>query len=192
MNAGVLMTFAGVTPVQHHHTTIGAVAEFEPAKPRVSGIKHIFAVPAHVAGAAALQDFLIGTQAVHVESKEMAAVLSGPVVTQVNHHPDVGVTTTVSVRLFAIGHGPSFRCVEMPVVRVLVYKAVNAGIGIDCVGPNEMRARDSVPELAIDGVDEEQFAVLIPIMAPGVGAAAAEHFHDFALGMIAPDRSANG
>ena len=56
---------------------------------------------------------------------------------------------------------------------------------------NEVRASDAVPELAVDGVDKKEFAVLIPVMAPRIGAAAAQDLDGFALRMVAPDRAAH-
>lgn len=50
-----------------------------------------------------------------------------------------------------------------------------------------MRARDHVPEVAIDGVDEEKFAVFIPIMPPRIGGAMGEDFDDLALRVVAPN-----
>ena len=53
-----------------------------------------------------------------------------------------------------------------------------------------MGAGDDVPEVAVDGVDEEELAVFVPVVAPGVGGAVAEGFDDVRLRMVAPDAAA--
>src|SRR6185312_5181381 len=77
----------------------------------------------------------------------------------------------------------------MPVVGVLIDERVGARVGINRVWPDEMRAGELMPELSVDGVDEEQFAVLVPVMAPRIGAASAQRLDDLALRMIAPHRA---
>ena len=49
------------------------------------------------------------------------------------------------------------------------------------------RARQGVPEVADDGVDEKKLAVFIPIVSPRIGGAMANDLKGFARGMIAPD-----
>ena len=48
-------------------------------------------MPANVAGTPAFEDFLIRAPAVHVHREQVAAVFSGPVVAEVDHHPNVRV-----------------------------------------------------------------------------------------------------
>src|SRR5207253_6399539 len=55
---------------------------------------------------------------------------------------------------------------------------------------NEVRAGEVVPEMAVHGVDEKEFAVLVPIVAPRIGGAGAERLHHFAPRVITPDRAA--
>src|SRR4249920_593438 len=75
-------------------------------------------------------------------------------------------------------------------VRVLIDQRVSAWVGIDCMRPDVMGTRELVPQMAVDCVNEEQFTILIPIMAPRVGRATAQHLHHFPLRMISPDRAA--
>ena len=46
----------------------------------------------------------------------------------------------------------------MPVVGMLVDLSIGPRVGVDRVRPNEVSARDHVPEMAVDGVDEEELA----------------------------------
>ena len=78
----------------------------------------------------------------------------------------------------------------MPVVRVLVDERIGARVRVNRVRADEVRAGEVVPEMAVDRVDEEQLAVLIPIVAPRIGGAGAQGLHDFALRVITPDRAA--
>ena len=185
------MTFAGVAPVEDEHAAVGTVTEFHAAKPRVARREKVRRVPADVAGTAAFEEFLIRAPAVQIHSEQMAAVFGRPVVAEINHHPDVRVTTTESVRLFTAGFRPALFSVEVPMVRMLVDESVGARVRINRVRPDEVGAGEVVPEVAVDGIDEEQFAVLVPIVSPRVGGAAAHSLHHLALRVIAPDRSAH-
>src|SRR5438552_17705649 len=55
---------------------------------------------------------------------------------------------------------------------------------------DEVRAREVVPEVAVDGVDEKKFAILVPVVAPRICGATAQCFHGFTLRMVAPDCAA--
>src|SRR5437867_12790213 len=55
---------------------------------------------------------------------------------------------------------------------------------------DEVRAGEVVPEMAVHGVDEKQFAVLVPIVAPGISGARTERLHYLPLRVITPDRAA--
>src|SRR5262249_39381995 len=78
----------------------------------------------------------------------------------------------------------------MPMVGVLIDEGIGSRVRIEGMWPFEMRAREVMPEVAVDGVNEKEFPMLIPIMGPRIGCAGTEHFHHFALGMITPDRPA--
>ena len=52
-----------------------------------------------------------------------------------------------------------------------------------------MGAGDHVPEVSVDSVDVEKFAVFIPIVSPGIGGAVGEDFEGLAVGMKTPDAS---
>ena len=57
----------------------------------------------------------------------------------------------------------------MPVVRVLIDERIRARVRVNGVRADEVRAGEIVPEMAVDGVDEKKFAVLVPIVSPRVG-----------------------
>src|SRR5437870_13810482 len=75
-------------------------------------------------------------------------------------------------------------------VRVLGDESVGARIRVKGVGADEMRAGEVMPKMAIDRVNEEQFALLVPIVAPRIGSARAECLHHFAPRMVTPNRTA--
>ena len=74
MDAGGLVAFAGVAPVEDEAAAIGAGAEFDATEPRIVAEKDIGLVFANVAAAVALQALHIGAAAVHVEGEELVAV----------------------------------------------------------------------------------------------------------------------
>lgn len=84
----------------------------------------------------------------------------------------------------------------MPMIGVHIDHLVSVWIGVDGVRTCVMSSGDSVPKVAIDGVDKEQFAELIPVVAPRIGGSAAERFEEFPLRVVAPkgatDRDAIG
>ena len=104
----------------------------------------------------------------------------------------MGVTPAVSVGGTIAGLFPILIRVEVPVVGVQIDETVRVGVGIERMGAHVVLAGRVVPEVAVDGVDEKQFAVRVPVVAPRVGGAGAEDLDDFALRMITPDRAAHG
>ena len=90
MDAGAFVAFAGVAPVEDEDAAVGAVAQVDAAEPGVAEEQAVVAVFADVAGAAALEDFLICAAAVVVEREQLAAIRGGPVVAQVDHRAACG------------------------------------------------------------------------------------------------------
>ena len=80
----------------------------------------------------------------------------------------------------------------MPVVGVHLDGLEDELIGGGGEGAVEVGAGDGVPEVAVYGVDEEEFAVFVPVESPGVGGAVAEDFEGFAGGVEAPDAALDG
>src|SRR5436190_22393880 len=78
----------------------------------------------------------------------------------------------------------------MPMVRMLVDEPVDTRVWVKGVRTDEMRARELMPKMAVDGVNEKQFPVLVPVVPPWIGSARAECFHNFPLGVITPHRAA--
>src|SRR5262249_5701297 len=134
----------------------------------------------------------IGPSAVEVEGEEPAAAFDRPVVAQIDHHADMGVAAAEVVRDSIARLLPAFGDIEMPMVSMLIDEGIRARIRIECVRTDEMCAGEVVPEMAIDGVDKEQFAVLIPIVAPRIGGAGADRLDDLSHRMIPPNRAAQG
>lgn len=63
------------------------------------------------------------------------------------------------VGLAVAGVRPVARGVKVPVVGVVVDELIDVRVGVDGVRADEVRSGDAVPEVAVDGVDEEQGAV---------------------------------
>src|SRR5690348_5564185 len=75
-------------------------------------------------------------------------------------------------------------------VRVLIDERVGARVRIKGMGANEVRAGEIVPEVAINGVDKKELAMLIPIVAPRIGGAGTNGLDNFSHWMITPNRPA--
>ena len=138
-----------------------------------------------IAAAVALEVFDIGAQAVHVHGVELVAHCSRPLVGLVDHHANVCMAAAEVVGRAVARLRPGLAGVEVPVVGVHVEPLIDAGVWVGAEVLQEVRARNVVPEVAVDGVDEEQFAVLVPVVPPWVGGAVAEDFDDFAPRMVA-------
>ena len=93
-----LVALARVAPVDREHGAVGAGGEFQSAKERISREEHVGAMAADVAAPRPLKQFLVGAAAVKVPREEMAAILCGPVVAEVDHHPGMGMAATEIVR----------------------------------------------------------------------------------------------
>src|SRR5262245_61267869 len=88
------------------------------------------------------------------------------------------------------GAGRAIITAAAAMVGVEVEKLIDARIWIGRRAARVMGAGDAVPEMSVGGVDKEQFAMLVPIVAPGIGRAVADHFDNLTHGMIAPDCAA--
>ena len=190
MDAGIFVAFARVALVEDKHTAVRAVTDFHPTEPGIFGREEVRPVFADVAAALAFEDFLIGAAAMEIQREKPAAIFGGPIVALINHHPDVRMAATEIVRLAVARFLPAIRGIEVPVVGVLVNQRVSAGIRVDRVRANEVRAGKFMPEMAVDSIDEKKFAVLVPIVAPGIRGAGADCFHNLALRVITPNRAA--
>ncbi len=145
-----------------------------------------------VAGFRAFEALAIDAAAVLVEREKLVAIGGRPVVAAIDHRADVRVTAAVGIGLAAARVGPFFAGVEVPVVGVHVDQLVGVGAGGTGRAADETRAGERVPEVAVDGVDEERFAVGVPVVAPGIGRAVGDGLESFALRMKAPEAAAQG
>ena len=55
-----------------------------------------------------------------------------------------------------------------------------------------MSPRDDVPEMPDHGVDEKEFAMLVPIIAPRIDRTVGQDLDHLAFRVIAPDSSVDG
>ena len=110
-----------------------------------------------------------------IPGEEMAAVFLGPVVTQIDHQPRVGVAAAEIVSGAVPRLLPAAAGVEVPVVGVHVDEFIGVRIGVERSVPRIMRPGDDLPEVAVDRVDEKAVAEGVPVVAPGVRGAVGEH-----------------
>src|SRR5690349_14099757 len=93
MNAAVFVAIACIAPVEHKHVAVGTVTQVHPSEPRIRRNEKVRTMFADITAAVTLKNLLIGTAAVKVQREEPPAILGGPVVALINHHPDVSVAT---------------------------------------------------------------------------------------------------
>ena len=117
----------------------------------------------------------------------MAAVVLGPVVAQIDHHPGVGVATTEIVGGAVPRLLPAIAGVEVPVVGMHVDEFIGVRIRVERAVPWIMRPGDDLPEVAVDGVDEEAVAEGVPVVAPRVRGAVGGHLEPARARRVAPD-----
>ncbi len=192
MDAGVVVAFAGVGPVESVEGTFGTGADFEAAEPFVSGEHGVGFVLGDVAAALAFEAFDVEASAVLIPGEEFAIPVVGKMSALINAHADVGMSAAVVVGGSVAGFGPAAGAIKVPVVGVHLDGFKDELVGRRREGTVEVRTGDHVPEVAVDGVDEEEFAVLVPVVAPGIGGAVAEDLEGFAVGVKAPDATFDG
>lgn len=87
---------------------------------------------------------------------------------------------------------PTLFRIEVEVVRVVVNLFVDVRVGIEEEGAREVSAGNHVPEVTVDGVDEEEIVQVVPVVAPRVGRAVTKHFESAGAGVETPDASVEG
>lgn len=191
VDAVVVVAFAGVGPVGDEDVAVGAGEEVDAAEPLILGLHEVGGVFAGVAAAFAFQFVHVDAVAVEVAGEHGAVVFFGPVAALVDEHADVGVAAAEFEGLVAdalADVGPFFGAgVPVEVVGGLLDDFVDVRVQVGAEHAAVVGAGDDVPEVADDGVDHEELAIGIPVVAPGVGPAVRDGFDDFAGGVVAPD-----
>ena len=79
----------------------------------------------------------------------------------------------------------------MPVIRVRINERVGVRIRVQRAAAHEMRPGKCVPKMAVDRVDVEEFAELIPVVPPRVRVARRDRLEYPALRLVAPHPAAH-
>src|SRR4051794_9819020 len=190
MDAGAFVAFAGVAPIEDVDASVWTIAEIDAAKPIVAEKQAIVAMFANVAGAAAFQNFLIGSPTEVIQHVQLATIRIGPVVAEVNHGASMSVAAAVGVRFAVARVGPAFADIKVPVIGVHLEQLVDMLVRIDGVRHIVMRAGDDVPQLATNGAAAEHLAKLVPIASPRVHRSVRNDFDEPAPRMEAPHAAA--
>src|SRR5687768_13413084 len=111
MHAAGFMAFARIAPVSNENTAVRTIRKFHAAKPFIIAHKSVLAVATHITAASALNDFLVGAPPMHIESEEISAISGGPVISQIDHSPNVRVTAAEIIRKAISLLGPTKPCV---------------------------------------------------------------------------------
>jgi hypothetical protein len=190
----VIVALAGITPVENVDASVWPIGQVDAAKPGVLGEEDIGLMPADGSAPLALEPLDVHPPAVEVEGEQLAAIFRRPLVGQVDHQPAVGVAAAapavVGPDLAAVGQGPGV--VPVVVIGVLVDQGVGPRVRLDGVRAGEVGARDQVPEVAVDRIDEERLAQRVPVVAPGVGGPVGQHLEPLPGRVIAPEPAPHG
>ena len=187
VDAVVAVTFTCVGPIQNSDAAIRAISQINALKPRVAELNQIRTVQANIARAAAFEQILVDAAAVKIQRKKMAVIFFRPIVGQINHQAAVGMAAAEGVGIpDSTRIGPGSAGVPMIMIGRLVDESIPVRGQMFAKHSFVKCAWNAVPQMAYHRVDKKKFAVLVPIVAPRIGAALANDFEDFAGGMIAP------
>ena len=157
MNAIFLVTLTDVAPVQNRHRAVWALAELDATEPRIVRLQNIGLVLHHQGAAHSLDGFDVHAPAMHIKGHQLIAVRGRPVITLINHHPDVRVAATKVIRATAatVSIVPLLARVPVVVVGLLVDEFVDERIGVFAMHPLEVSTVDTLPAMPDHGVDEQ-------------------------------------
>ena len=191
MHAGRVVALAGVAPIRNVHAAVRPIGELQSAEPRVGREQRIHAMLAHVARAAAFEQFHIRAASVLIQREQPPAIFRRPVVAEIDHRADVRVAAAERIRRAVARLAPVLRGVEVPVIRALVDEPVGVRIRIERVRPDEVRPGHRVPEMPVHRVHVEKFAVLIPVVPPRIRIAARDRLEGAPPRVIPPHAAAH-
>ena len=189
VNAVMVVALAGVGPIGDEDPAVGATDEIHAAIKRIGDEAEILAVRRGVAGPERREAVVVEPPAMEVEREHSAPVLLRPIRAAVDHQADVGMAPPGGVGLVGDAEAdvaPLLAGVPMDVVGHLRNEVVNMRLQIGAIHPLGVRPMDGMPEVADDGVDDERFAMLVKVGAPGVRHPGDHPLDDLAAGMVAP------
>ena len=185
VNAGVIVTLAGVAPVEDEAAPVRTRADLDAAKPRIVAQEDIGLVTSDIAAAVPFEPLDVGASSVHVQGEKFVPVGLGPLLRLIDHHADVGVASTEMIGLAVARVAPLAGAVVVVVVgdgvELLVDQRIR-GVRI-----HEMRSVDEMPEMAGDRIDEKHLSIRVPIVSPGICRAVGEDLDEAFVRVIAPD-----
>ena len=126
-----------------------------------------------------------------IKRESLVPILGRPVVPEANRQAAVGVTAAqgVGARTHFAGLLPGFAGIPV----VMIGRLVNLAIAIRrqalAIHALIICARDAVPQVPDHRIDEKEFAVLIPIVPPGICRPLAHYLEQLSRRMVAPDGS---
>ena len=189
VDAVLVVALADVAPVEDRDGAVRALAQLDPAEPRVVGFEDVRLVLHDQRAALPLDGFDVHATTVEVEGHQLVPELRRPVLAPVNHHAHVRVTAAQGLgpAAAAIRIVPLLARVPMVVVRLLVDELVHERVRILAVHALEVGAVDTLPTMPDHRVDEEQLVVLGPIGAPRVRRAVAIRLEDLRHRVVTPE-----
>lgn len=195
VDAVVVVALAGVAPIADEDAAVRRGDQVHAAEPGIGEGKCVGFAAGDEAAAGAFEAFDVQAAAVEIDREELPVPGLGPLAALVDEESDVGVAAAGGQGRAGDAFadvGPDLAGCPVDLVGGLLEEFVDVGIGVLAEHAAVMGAWDDVPEVADDGVDEEGFAVRVPIHAPGVGGALGNDFEDddpvAELGMITDGR----
>ncbi len=192
MNARALVALAGVGPVQKVGSAVWALLEINPSEERIGGNERVGLVFRDVSRPGVLEGFHVGAFTVEVQRKHLGSERGRPLVALGDEETGVSVPAAEIVCRTVARLRPTLLRIEVEVVRVVIDLFVDVRVGIEEEGAREVGTGNHVPEVPVDGVDEEEVVQVVPIVAPGVGRAVTKHFESAGASVETPDASVEG
>ena len=92
------MALTSIAPVDDEGRSIRPYPDVDTSKPRVLRDEDIRFMAAEKSAPIALKPFHVGSQPMHVHRVELVAIILRPLLALVDHHPDMSVSSTESIR----------------------------------------------------------------------------------------------
>ena len=198
MHARVVVTLAGVAPVENQRLSVRRGDDVHPAEEGVGGDEGVGAggridlVFEDVAAALFMDALDVHAAAVEVERQQLAVPPLWPRAALIDHHAAMRVPSAVGVGRAGPGLVPLHARREVPVVGVEVDQLIRAAVRVQRERPRVVRPRDHVPQVAVDRVAEKQLSLGVPVVPPGVARAVAENFDAVLFQRVPPDAAFEG
>ena len=194
MNTVILVTLTYIRPVKNIDLAARTVINLDTSEPWISNLHEIGLMFTRITCTFTLESVAVDATSVKIGSEYLPLVMSGPVLTLINHHSTMCMTTACLIG--AGGHALSFKIgpvllslVPMIMVCGLIDKFVKMLIEVLSVHTLEIGPRNTMPKVTYDGIDEKELSMFVPIVTPRVCCTLADDLKAMANRVVSPNRA---